>query len=60
MDEGDRTAAIKINLQLRARDCRSAIEEQAPFYGNGPLCRLDLDQVLDPGEVRDVSGVEAS
>ncbi len=57
--KASRAAAIKINLQLRD-DCRSAIEEQAPFYGNGPLCRLDLDQVLDPGQVRDVSGVEAS
>jgi hypothetical protein len=41
-------------------DCRSAIEELAPFYGNGPLCRNDLDKVLDPGKVRGVSGVEAS
>ena len=31
-----------------------------PLYGNGSLCRLDLDQVLDPGKVRDVSGVQAS
>jgi hypothetical protein len=35
-------------------------KDEAPFYGNGPLCRLDLDQVLDPGKVRDVSGVQAS
>jgi hypothetical protein len=49
-----RAAAIRINFQLRD-DCRSAIEEQTPFYGNVPLCRFDLDQVLDPGKVRDVS-----